>query len=455
MAAAVGTKVVHATEGTKKSEWGTQGGGPEYDALARAIDHHKKFETCFKTKIKTGYCSYGGDAAEETGADQAFQLAIAAGARLERLGSGFDCAALVYHAHPDGKLNIFLLDETGLVRHWEVAANVTALSDGLRLDLNVGARALSRSAVPLGDDSQTPTVSPPTTLDQVSDILLPPAFKSLLRSGTYERILVLPSGAIGQIPFSALPLGNGTMVVDHASVIILPTPDALFPKGLDEAAETALSYNYDPRNAVNGRKLLVGNPDYGSIAGWVLPPLPGSEAEVNAVSRLFSSSVVLTGRKATRKAIMSELANVSREGGIVYLATHGVSDSVNPMDGSFLAVAQDLIYARTIRDLKLSTSQPLVVMSACQSGLGKTFAGGGFGIARAWYAAGAGQVVASLWNVDDVGTSILMQAFMIALVEGRASSETALRAAMIHVRDNYTKDPAIWASFILFGNPSG
>jgi CHAT domain-containing protein len=55
---------------------------------------------------------------------------------------------------------------------------------------------------------------------------------------------------------------------------------------------------------------------------------------------------------------------------------------------------------------------PIVMLSACETALGKTFDGGSYGMARAMFAAGAAQVVASLWNVDDEATRLLMTDFM-------------------------------------------
>ena len=94
----------------------------------------------------------------------------------------------------------------------------------------------------------------------------------------------------------------------------------------------------------------------------------------------------------------------------------------------------------------------LVVMSACQTGLGKVFEGGVFGLARAWHYAGAHQIVMSLWNVDDQATRFLMTSFIKKITEG-AQSERALRRAMLEARDRYP-DPALWAAFTLYGMPS-
>jgi CHAT domain-containing protein len=104
---------------------------------------------------------------------------------------------------------------------------------------------------------------------------------------------------------------------------------------------------------------------------------------------------------------------------------------------------QEHLYAREIRDLALK-SQPLVVMSACQTGLGKVFPGGVFGLARAWYYAGAPQIVTSLWNINDAATNVLMSHFIRA--RATMTTEAALRTAMLETRTEFP-DPALWAGF--------
>ena len=100
------------------------------------------------------------------------------------------------------------------------------------------------------------------------------------------------------------------------------------------------------------------------------------------------------GTEATKAHVLERLKG-SRDASLVYFATHALSDAVNPMDGSFLALTGDHLYGRDIKGL-LFTNNPLVVMSACQTGLGKVFEGGTFGLVRAWYHVGASQIVMSL-----------------------------------------------------------
>jgi hypothetical protein len=158
----------------------------------------------------------------------------------------------------------------------------------------------------------------------------------------------------------------------------------------------------------------------------------------------------LLGGEATKTEVLAELAR-KRDAKLIYLATHAMSDAVNPMDGSFLGLAGAHLYGRDIKSL-VFVNNPLVVMSACQTGLGKVFEGGTFGLVRAWYHVGSAQIVMSLWNIDDLATKDIMLGFMRRITSG-AMAEFALREAMLDTRARHP-DPALWASVGLFGLPS-
>jgi len=136
---------------------------------------------------------------------------------------------------------------------------------------------------------------------------------------------------------------------------------------------------------------------------------------------------------------------------LVYLATHGFADSTNPRDDSFLQLSDGLWRANEIQNLKLQ-ARPLVVLSACQTGLGKDFDVGTIGLARTWQWAGASNVVMSLWNVADEATHQLMRRFMEIEMKGRDAPEVALQKAMRLVRAE-KENPKYWAAFSVYGAP--
>jgi CHAT domain-containing protein len=104
-----------------------------------------------------------------------------------------------------------------------------------------------------------------------------------------------------------------------------------------------------------------------------------------------------------------------------------------------------------IYDLRLRAD--LVVLSACQTALGREIKGEGLvGLTRGFMYAGAERVVASLWQVDDLATAALMKAFYRNMLKGGLSPAAALRAAQLEIRkEDRWSAPYYWAGFTLQG----
>jgi CHAT domain-containing protein len=194
----------------------------------------------------------------------------------------------------------------------------------------------------------------------------------------------------------------------------------------------------DPRGAA----VVVGDPPARAARG--LGPLPGARAEALALAGAWEVPA-LVGRDATEAAVL-ERAWAAR---VLHLATHGVVDPADPLDGSFIHLADGGWTAREIQGARLDALE-LVVLSACQTARGRELEGGTVGLARAFWLAGADQVVASLWSVDDAATASLMLRLAAHLPE--ASPGEALRRAVVEQRRE-SPDPAHWAGFVVFGAP--
>ena len=203
------------------------------------------------------------------------------------------------------------------------------------------------------------------------------------------------------------------------------------------------------------RALVVGNPampETAPIAGLVLhlAPLPSAEAEARAIARLFGPrATLLTGRQASRQQV--EATAPSRQ--VLHLATHGLA-FVDTPKSSFVALAdtQGCSGAWTAqRVANHAMPSDLVVLSACQTGLGQIAADGLIGFIRAFLMAGAHAVVASLWSVDDTATTALMTAFYRHWLQDGDTARALWRAADELRRDPAHQDPRSWAPFILVG----
>ena len=301
-------------------------------------------------------------------------------------------------------------------------------------------------------------------LDRLSVILLPPEVVSELTESHIDTLIVVPitirhedssSGkkmdlqtalSLSAVPFPALRFGDGA-VVDKLSVVVSPS-FSLFNK---VPIATRAKY-IDP--------LVIGNPVQPKYRS-----LPGAEAEARYVAERLGTQAFVQDA-ATQKFVESYLKDHSKTVDFVHLATHGIADSKNPLDESFLVFSDDIWKARHIgllgryarlgdsplkEYLPLLEGQPLVIMSACQTALGKDFPSGTIGLARAWERAGASNVVMSLWSVDDQKTKELMEQFVDLVASGKPVDK-ALQIAMVRLRDRYP-NPSNWASFAVYGNP--
>jgi CHAT domain-containing protein len=202
-----------------------------------------------------------------------------------------------------------------------------------------------------------------------------------------------------------------------------------------------------------------------------LRPLPAAREEVDGIVALFPGSAEgFVGALATEERVKGLASHVR----YVHFATHAVLDHDSPMESALvLAMPGDakatsengLLQAwEILEQLRLDTD--LVVLSACDSGLGRELRGEGLlGLTRAFQHAGARSVVASLWRVGDQPTAALMVRFYRHLKEGAAKDE-ALRAAQMEliggsvpVRDRSGRTvgrdislPYHWAAFQLYGD---
>jgi CHAT domain-containing protein len=145
---------------------------------------------------------------------------------------------------------------------------------------------------------------------------------------------------------------------------------------------------------------------------------------------------------------------------IVHFAAHGVLDSQNPaLSGIILSLVDErgkpldgFLRLWDIYNLRLPVE--LVVLSACQTALGKEIKGEGIvGLTRGFMYSGAARVVASLWQVDDVATAELMAHFYEAVLKHKKAPAAALRAAQIKIwtEKRWQGDPYFWGAFQLQG----
>jgi CHAT domain-containing protein len=144
---------------------------------------------------------------------------------------------------------------------------------------------------------------------------------------------------------------------------------------------------------------------------------------------------------------------------IVHFATHGLLNSEHPeLSGLVLSLVDEqgrpqdgFLRLHEIFNLRLQAE--LVVLSACQTGLGKEIRGEGLvGLTRGFMYAGAARVMASLWQVNDAATAELMKRFYRRMLQRGMRPAAALRAAQIEMwRRPQWESPYYWGAFVLQG----
>ena len=246
-----------------------------------------------------------------------------------------------------------------------------------------------------------------------------------------ERVLVVPHDVLHYLPFAALRSPEGHWLVDDYVLATLPSASVL--RFLGEKRE----------GAARG-VLAVGNPELGSGAD-----LRFAEREARVVAARYPGATVLVGEAATESAAKK----LSGEAGLIHFATHGELDEANPLRSALLLTPDPTEDGRLeVREvLGLELHARLVVLSACETGLGKLSRGDELvGLQRAFLYAGTPAVVTTLWKVDDRASYELMREFY-ARVETQGAGE-ALRGAQRAVMGEFTH-PYAWAAFGLTGVP--
>ncbi|MDH3349000.1 MAG: CHAT domain-containing protein [Desulfobulbaceae bacterium] len=194
----------------------------------------------------------------------------------------------------------------------------------------------------------------------------------------------------------------------------------------------------------NVRVLAIGNPDLNNPG----LELPFAQHEVATIGYNFPDITMLSGNKATE----SWVTNHIKDYGIIHLASHGEFNPINPL---FSAVrltkdqqADGKLEATEVFGLEINAD--LVIISACQSGLGKVTGGDDvIGFNRAFLYAGTHAVISSMWRVSDISTAVLMKHFYRKYATNNKAD--SLRSAMLHVRNRFPH-PGYWGAFLLVGD---
>nr|MBA2733881.1 CHAT domain-containing protein [Acidobacteriota bacterium] len=334
----------------------------------------------------------------------------------------------------------------------------------------------------------------------LSKMLLAPVAAQL---GT-KRLLIVADGALQYLPFAALPAPSTQaaekdndprpLIIDH-EIVSLPSAsvlavlrrelaerkpaqkmvavlaDPVFDSG-DARVKLSIASSKTPRSTKNQQEQSAATSLASSaVLKRALRSVRGDDDNSASLRRLLfsrdeaeailsitpqQSGLKALDFRANRALAMSDELSQYR---IIHFSTHGVLDSRHPeLSGLVLSLIDEagqpqegFLRLHEIYNLRLNAD--LVVLSACQTGLGKEVRGEGLiGLTRGFMYAGAPRVMASLWQVDDAATSELMKRFYRGVLQEKLPPATALRIAQLEMfRKRHWQSPYYWGAFVLQG----
>jgi CHAT domain-containing protein/tetratricopeptide (TPR) repeat protein len=310
-----------------------------------------------------------------------------------------------------------------------------------------------------------------------------------------KRLLIVADGALQYIPFSAIELPNVVnsvympmiteseiTMLPSASVISLLRPQSVEQSKTQLAATLVIA---DPvfrqedervkfENASRGSRDRITRQTVTKLTGRIstepiddslinrgiqLSRLPFTRQEAQSIRSLAGDANVKTllDFDASRRILDDlDLSQYS----ILHFATHGIANAAHPdLSGLVLSLFDPTGEPQpgflSLADIyNLNLNARLVVLSACQTGIGRDFRGEGIvGLTRGFMYAGASSVLVSLWGVNDVGTAELMKRFYEFLFLKGERPPAALRDAQLSMwREARWQSPHYWSAFTLQGD---
>ena len=285
--------------------------------------------------------------------------------------------------------------------------------------------------------------------------------------GDHKTVYISVDGVYNNINLNTLRQNDGTYILDHYKIVLIPNTRTI--TGLQ--TKTVLP-------AGGPEALLMGFPDYGNDE--IIHPLPETKEEIQQIDTLlFKDNVktkVLIGQDASEENV-----KLSNHPAILHIATHGFFHSNVELDrsmnmrlqvsrakdnallrsgllfnGAALALKNEpfldasnngILYAYEAVDMDLQGTN-LVVLSACETGIGEIINGEGvYGLSRSFQVAGADKILMSLWKVDDKPTRELMVLFYNNWLRLNDMQQAFIEAQR-SMKEKY-HEPYYWGAFVL------
>jgi CHAT domain-containing protein/Tfp pilus assembly protein PilF len=248
-----------------------------------------------------------------------------------------------------------------------------------------------------------------------------------------EGLIIVPHGVLHKVPFAALNDGK-KFLIDKYALSVVPS-------------SAVLEYVAKKRKKNMGRFLAFANPKTEYV------PLEFTETEVTNISGLFSNKQIYSRNEATE----SKIKELSNSPDIIHFACHGEFNDKQPMQSGLLLSRDEkndgYLQVHEIFELDLRNTN-LVVLSACETALSKIYGGDDLvGLSRGFIYAGTPSLLATLWEVEDHSTAILMEEFYKNWQKKGMSKPKALQQAQVSLKSMpQYRHPYFWAPFVMIGD---
>ncbi|PKQ46833.1 CHAT domain-containing protein [Confluentibacter flavum] len=252
---------------------------------------------------------------------------------------------------------------------------------------------------------------------------------------THKNVVIIPDGLLNFIPFEALLTSKTTTTSYSKMPFVVKSQNIIY--------NSSVTF-YLTENQERKSKDLLG---FFPVFENTNQKLTYSVNEAHAIEKEMPSNLFMN-IKASKQNFIENAGNYS----ILHLSTHASSgDFVNPANISFY---NDTLFLNELYSLDLKPD--LVVLSACETGIGKLYKGeGAMSIARGFQYAGADNLLFSLWQINDLSTSQIIQSFY----ENYNKSESAFVAnnnsKIAYLENeaisNEKKSPYYWSAFVYYG----
>ncbi len=331
----------------------------------------------------------------------------------------FPKAVLLYPLILDDRLELIILN---------------ANTPPLRRTVNIKREDLNQLIIDLRQGIQDPTSADINIPAQSLYKVLIKPFETELTQLKIDTIIYAPDGQLRYIPLAALNDGKQWLAEKYRINNI--------------TAESLTAFN---SKTITNPRIFAGA--FGGKAGETRSGFSGLPATINEVQKIanqFPNTTKLI-EKDFSKSITESRANSHT---ILHLATHGVLSVGTPENSFILFGDNDKATISELKDWNLKNVD-LVILSACQTGLGGKLGTGieVLGLGYQMQAAGARVSIASLWEVSDEGTQALMESFYAELKKGNVTVTEALQSAQVKmIKSGKFDHPYYWSAFFAIGN---